>query len=44
VGIVLASFALPPPAQVAHLTLATLLLGALTTMGLIAWRWPEPSA
>jgi cytochrome c oxidase assembly protein subunit 15 len=44
VGIVLASFALPPPAQVAHLTLATLLLGALTTMGLIAWRWPEPAA
>ena len=44
VGLVLASFALPPPAQVAHLTLATLLLGALTTMGLIAWRWPEPAA
>jgi cytochrome c oxidase assembly protein subunit 15 len=41
VGIALASFALPPPAQVAHLTVASLLLGALTTLALIAWRWPS---
>jgi len=43
-GITLATFALPPPAQVAHLTLASLLLGAVTTVGLVAWRWPQPPA
>lgn len=41
-GLVLASFALPPAAQVTHLTVASLLLGALTTLALVAWRWPAP--
>lgn len=42
-GMVLAGLALPPPAQVAHLTMASLMLGALTTLALVAWRWPSPS-
>jgi heme a synthase len=40
-GIVLAYFAIPPPAQVAHLTLAALLLGALMVLALSAYRLPE---
>lgn len=40
VGSVLAGLPLPPAAQVAHLTLASLLLGALTALALVAWRWP----
>ncbi len=39
-GLALAYLGLPPSAQVAHLTLASLLLGALTTVALVAWRWP----
>jgi heme a synthase len=39
-GMALAGLALPPAAQVAHLTLASLLLGALTSVALVAWRWP----
>lgn len=39
-GLLLAAFALPPAAQVAHLTIASLLLGSLTALALIAWRWP----
>ncbi|MEZ5293871.1 MAG: COX15/CtaA family protein [Vicinamibacterales bacterium] len=41
-GMTLTAFALPPPAQVVHLTTASVLLGALTALGLIAWRWPAP--
>lgn len=41
VGLVLAHAALPPPAQVAHLALASLLLGALTLLFLLA-RWSQP--
>ena len=41
-GIVLAYLALPPPAQVAHLTLAALLMGALMVLALAAYRLPEP--
>ncbi len=44
VGMALAGLALPPPAQVSHLTLASLLLGALTTVALVAWRWPAHDA
>ena len=39
-GAVLTSLALPPAAQVLHLTLASLLLGALAATALVAWRWP----
>jgi len=39
-GMVLAGASLPPAAQVSHLTLASLLLGALTAVALVAWRWP----
>ena len=39
-GMALAGLALPPAAQVSHLTLASLLLGALTAVALVAWRWP----
>lgn len=39
-GMVLAGFALPPAAQVVHLTGSSLLLGALTALALVAWRWP----
>lgn len=42
-GMLLAGAALPPPAQVTHLTVASLLLGALTALALVAWRWPAPS-
>jgi len=35
---------LPPTAQVLHLTVASLLLGALTATAFIAWRWPAPAA
>jgi cytochrome c oxidase assembly protein subunit 15 len=35
---------LPPAAQVTHLTLASLLLGALTATAYVAWRWPAPAA
>jgi cytochrome c oxidase assembly protein subunit 15 len=38
-GLVLTGAALPPAAQVMHLTLASLLLGALTATAFIAWRW-----
>ena len=43
VGMTLAGLALPPAAQVSHLTLASLLLGALTAVALVAWRWPAPA-
>ncbi len=35
---------LPPTAQVLHLAVASLLLGALTATAFIAWRWPAPAA
>jgi cytochrome c oxidase assembly protein subunit 15 len=37
-GMTLTGLALPPAVQVAHLTLASLLLGALTMVVLLAWR------
>lgn len=43
-GALLAALAVPPPVQVAHLTLASLMLGALTVLALMAWRWPEASS
>jgi len=43
-GAVLSYFAVPPAAQVAHLTLAALLLGALMVLALLAYRLPEPPA
>jgi heme A synthase len=39
-GLVLAYAALPPPAQVAHLVVASLLLGAQTVVVLLAWWLP----
>ena len=42
-GMALAAFALPPAAQVIHLTVSSLLLGALTALALVAWKWPPPS-
>lgn len=42
-GMALAGFALPPAAQVIHLTVSSLLLGALTALALVAWKWPAPS-
>ena len=42
-GLVLTGAALPPAAQVVHLTLASLMLGALTATAFIAWRWPPAS-
>ncbi len=39
-GLALAYLGLPPWAQVVHLTAASLLLGALTVVALVAWRWP----
>ena len=42
-GVALTSAALPPSAQVLHLTFASLMLGALTATAFIAWRW-SPSA
>ena len=41
-GVALTS-ALPPPAQVLHLTFASLMLGALTATAFIAWRWSPPA-
>ncbi|MEW6320834.1 MAG: COX15/CtaA family protein [Acidobacteriota bacterium] len=41
IGLVLAYLALPPAAQVAHLTLAALLLGAETVVVLLAWWLPD---
>jgi heme A synthase len=43
-GVVLATLGLPRAAQVAHLTLASLLLGAETLVALLAYRLPEVSA
>lgn len=43
-GMALAGLALPPPVQVTHLTAASLLLGALTVVALVAWVWPSPSS
>lgn len=40
-GAALAYLSIPPPAQVAHLTLAALLLGALMVLALAAYRIPE---
>jgi cytochrome c oxidase assembly protein subunit 15 len=42
-GVALAGLGLPPIAQVVHLTVSAVLLGALTTVGLVAWRWPAPA-
>lgn len=42
-GLVLTGAALPPAAQVVHLTLASLMLGALTATAFIAWRWSPAS-
>jgi heme a synthase len=39
-GVVLAYAALPPPAQAAHLVVASLLLGAQTVVVLLAWWLP----
>lgn len=43
-GLVLAYTALPPPAQVAHLVVASLLLGAQTVVVLLAWWLPVSGA
>jgi cytochrome c oxidase assembly protein subunit 15 len=43
-GVILATLDLPRPAQVAHLTLASLLLGAETLVALLAYRLPDGSA
>ncbi|HVQ29438.1 MAG TPA: COX15/CtaA family protein, partial [Vicinamibacteria bacterium] len=43
VGVILATFGLPRAAQVAHLALASLLLGADTLVALLAYRLPEDS-
>lgn len=43
VGVLLATLGLPRAAQVAHLTLASLLLGAETLVALLAYRLPEDS-
>ncbi|MFM7202188.1 MAG: COX15/CtaA family protein [Myxococcota bacterium] len=40
VGLVLAELALPPAAQVLHLLLASLLMGGLTMLSLLAFRLP----
>jgi heme A synthase len=42
-GVILATLGLPRAAQVAHLTLASLLLGAETLVALLAYRLPEDS-
>jgi len=44
VGVVLAYLDLPRMAQVAHLTVASLLLGAETLVALLAYRLPEGAA
>jgi cytochrome c oxidase assembly protein subunit 15 len=41
-GAALAFFALPPAVQVAHLSIASLLLGAETLLALLAHRGPLP--
>lgn len=41
-GMALTGLALPPAVQVTHLTLASLLLGALTMVALLAWRQTRP--
>ena len=41
VGLTLVYAGLPQAAQVAHLTIASLLLGAMTVLALLAGRWPE---
>jgi heme a synthase len=43
-GAMLALFALPPAVQVAHLSIASLLLGAETLLALLAHRGPLPRA
>ena len=43
-GAILKTRALPPPAQVLHLTTASLLLGALMLLALTALRWPRLGA
>ena len=43
-GLVLAYLQLPPPAQVIHLVLGSLLLGALTVLVLMAYRLPPNDA
>lgn len=43
-GVILATFGLPRAVQVAHLTIASLLLGAETLVALLAYRLPEDSA
>jgi len=43
-GVVLAYFALPRPIQVAHLSIASLLLGAQTLLALLAFRVPSQDA
>lgn len=40
-GVALAYASLPRVAQVAHLTVASLLLGAMMVLGLLARHWPE---
>ncbi|MGE0043060.1 MAG: heme A synthase [Vicinamibacterales bacterium] len=40
-GVSLAYMSLPPPSQVVHLTLASLVLGAETVLVLLAWWLPE---
>lgn len=40
-GMALTGLGLPPPVQVTHLTVASLLLGALTWLALLAWRIPR---
>lgn len=42
VGLLLAYMSLPPAAQVAHLTVASLLLGAQTVLLLLTWWLPDP--
>jgi heme a synthase len=42
-GAALVYLALPPPAQVAHLTIAALLMGALMVLALAAYWLPEPA-
>lgn len=43
-GLVLAYAGLPPPAQVIHLFIGSLLLGALTTLAIFAYRLPVSEA
>lgn len=41
-GVILAGWALPRLAQIVHLTGSAVLLGSITTVALVAWRWPAP--